>query len=461
MAKIAMIGAGGYVFPLRLIGDILAFPELQDSTLALMDIDAGRLARTANAARELIKHHNLPAKVEETTDRRAALDGAKYVIITFQVGGIDAFRLDVEIPRKYGIDQTVGDTLGPGGVFRGLRTIPVLMEIARDMRELCPDALCIQYANPMAINCWTLSDCGVKTVGLCHSVQGTSMMLAKSIDVPYEQVIFRSAGINHQAWFIEFKRRFPDGHEEDLYPLIKNVMFERHLAQRDRTLATTMAVDRGDHSDANRPVSNYEGGQEAVRSEIMRSFGYFHTESSHHASEYVPYFRKNPDTVQSYIANRWDYYQICTSHDESGHTGELLDRLKEKLVPSHEYGAFIIHSIETRQPRVIYGNVPNNGLIDNLPEGSCVEVACLVDGAGLQPTKVGKLPPQCAALNRTNINVQELTVKAGMEGDPDSVYYAVQLDPLTGALLTLPEIRRMVGEMLEAESQWLPQFCSK
>lgn len=449
MAKIAIIGAGGYVFPLRLVGDILSFGELQDAELALMDINPETLARTADAARQLVAHHRLGARITATTERQEALSGADFVIVTFQVGGLDAYRFDVEIPRRYGLDQCVGDTLGPGGVFRFLRSAPAFFEIAQDMRALCPDALLINYANPMAMNCAYLGRLGVKTVGLCHSVQGTTRMLAETMGVPYDEVFYRAAGINHQAWILEFRRG-----AEDLYPRLREVMGRTHLA---RTLAGGLEADRGDHSEA-RGISNYEGGQERVRTEIMAAFGFFHTESSHHASEYLPYFRKDKQLIEELIPQRWDYFQVCSQHDAAGFEG-LLERLKGELKPSLEYGAQIVHSIETGTPRVIYGNVVNHGLIGNLPEGCCVEVPCLVDGGGVQPTAVGNLPPQCAALNRSNIGVQELAVEAVLTENVEHIYHAVALDPLTGALLTLGQIRDMVDELLEAEAAWLPDFA--
>lgn len=452
MAKIAIMGAGGYVFPLRLVGDLLSFPALRDSTFALMDLDLGRAERTAAAARNLVAHYDFPTRIETTTDRRGALDGASYVIVTFQVGGIDAYRHDVEIPRRYGVDQTVGDTLGPGGVFRFLRSAPAYQAIAADMKELCPDAILINYANPMAMNCWLLSRLGIDTVGLCHSVQGTSRMLARHLGVPYEEVRYLAAGINHQAWFLEFQRG-----DEDLYPRLREVMKRQHLPRR---AVEALAGDHGEHSDANRGVSVYEGGQERVRTEIMAAFGYFHTESSHHASEYLPYFRKSPETVQQFIQRRWDYYEICAAHDESGRTTDLLTQLKAELAPSVEYGALIVDSVETNVPRVIYGNVENRGLIPNLPAGCCVEVPCLVDGNGIQPTAVGPLPPQCAAVNRTNVNVQELAVEAILSENREHVYHAVSLDPLTGALLTLEQIHAMVDDLIEAEREWLPGFLT-
>lgn len=451
MPRIAIVGAGGTVFPLRLIGDLLSFPALRDATFALMDIDPGRAEATAACACELAAHHGFPATFAATDDRRAALVGADYVIVTFQVGGLDAYRHDVEIPRKYGVDQTVGDTLGPGGVFRFLRSAPVYADIAADMRALCPDALLINYANPMAMACWYLSALGVTTVGLCHSVQGTSRMLARQLDVPYEDVRFTCAGINHQAWFLEFRTR-----DEDLYPRLRTTMVERHYAHHG---VKGLARDTGDHSGADRGDSTYEGGAERVRTAIMDAFGYFHTESSHHASEYLPYFRKSPELTRQFIADRWDYYAICSARDTGDQNRALLERLKERLEPSVEYGAVIVNAMETNQPAVIYGNVPNRGLIDNLPAGCCVEVACLVDGNGVQPTRVGSLPPQCAAVNRTNVNVQELAVQAALIGDREHVYHAVMLDPLTGALLTLDRIRAMVDELFAAHATYLPEFA--
>ena len=283
--KIAIIGAGGVVFPLRLMGDLLSFPALQDATYALMDLDLTRAEHTAAEARELANHNGFGAVIEATDDRRAALTDADYVIVTFMVGGTDVYRHNMEIPRTYGVDQRIGDTLGPGGVFRFLRTYTAYSEIAKDMHEVCPDALLINYANPMAMNCWYLSELGITTVGLCHSVQGTSRMLAENIDVAYDDITFRCAGINHQAWFLEFQR---DG--EDLRPAIQQAMTAKYV-EKD-------IQDRG------------VWGGERVRTEIMNAFGYFHTESSPHASEYLPYFRKNDDLIEQYVPIRWDYDEV-------------------------------------------------------------------------------------------------------------------------------------------------------
>jgi alpha-galactosidase len=377
--------------------------------------------------------------------------GADYVIVTFQVGGLEAYAKDVEIPRKYGIDQTVGDTLGPGGVMRFLRCAQVFRGIAADMSELCPDALLINYANPMAMNCWYLSELGINTVGLCHSVQNTTYMLAKHLGLPYQKIHYKSAGINHQAWILEFRYQ-----GRDLLPELRQVMRREHL---ERTTLREMARDHGDHSEHKREWTVYEGGQEQVRTAIMDTFGYFNTESSHHASEYLPYFRKSAADTHRYIPERWDYFQICSSHPEENEG--VLSALKAELKPSLEYGAQIIAAIDTNQPTVIYGNVPNTGLIPNLPQGCSVEVACVVDANGIQPIHFGNLPPQCAAVNRTNINVQELAVSAALTGKIEHIYHAIALDPLTSALLTLEQIKAMTTELLEAERQWLPQFAQR
>jgi alpha-galactosidase len=439
MAKITIVGAGGFVFPLTMIRDVLAFEELQDCTFCLMDIDATNLNRTAGYAQRLISSHSLPTSLQVTTDRRTALSGADFVIVTFQVGGLDAYRHDVEIPRKYGLDQCVGDTLGPGGVFRGLRSMASLTEICADMREVCPNALLIQYANPMAINCWFSSDEGIKTVGLCHSVQGTSAMLAEKImGWAPGSYSYLCAGINHQAWFLEFKHNGQDKRLE--------------LTQRvNEYAAGTIEAD-------NESDDLYGGGREQVRTAIMKLTGYFQTESSHHASEYLPYFRKTDADVHRWVPQRWDYYEICSKHDFEGQRAHVEELAEKPLSASQEYGAYIIHSMVTDTPRVIYGNVKNTGLITNLPQGCCVEVPCLVNQQGLQPTYVGDLPAACAGINVGSIAVQNCAVKAAQLGDRELVHAAVALDKFTSALLDLPTCRKMVDEMFEAEAAWLPQF---
>jgi alpha-galactosidase len=390
--KIAMIGAGGVVFPLRLMGDLLAFPALQDATYSLMDLDLGRAERTAAQARELAAHYGFEAEIAATDDQREALRDADYVFVTFMVGGVDVYRHDMEIPRKYGVDQRIGDTLGPGGVFRFLRNVPACHTIAEDMHELCPNALLINYANPMAMNCWYLTELGIETVGLCHSVQHTTHMLAEHIGLNYDKLVFDCAGINHQSWFVKFE----DTAGNDLRPMVRERMTDIFVTRNQR--------DPDPWKD------------ELVRTEIMNAFGYFHTESSMHASEYLPYFRKREDLIDRFVPTRWNYEAIRNGNLNRQADRSILDRMLGELVASDEYGSWIVNAMETGQPTVIYGNVPNTGLIDNLSPDACVEVACLVDRNGIQPTHFGALPPQCAAVNETNINVQRLAVEAALTG---------------------------------------------
>ncbi|MGC9336119.1 MAG: alpha-galactosidase [Anaerolineae bacterium] len=442
MPKITIVGAGGYVFPLTLIRDVLSFPALRDAHFSLMDINPDNLKRTYGHAKRLIESHDLPATVDATTDRRASLEDADFVVITFQVGGLEAYRHDVEIPRKYGLDQCVGDTLGPGGIFRGLRTAGALDPIIEDIQDVCPDALMIQYANPMSINCWYSSEAGVNTIGLCHSVQGTSQMLANRMDFEPGTWSFKVAGLNHQAWFIEFQHN-----GENVLPLLHKTMNEYAEKARQARLEGENVSDE-----------LYGGGGEQVRTAIMNLTGYFQTESSHHASEYLPYFRRTPEDVESWVPERWDYYEICKNHDFEALERRAAELAEEPLEPSHEYGAYIIDSMTTNTPRVVYGNVPNTGIITNLMEGCSVEVPCLVDAQGIQPTYIGDLPAACAGINAGSVAVQNCAVKAAQSGDEDMVYAAVALDKYTSAVLTLDEIYQMVDEMFEAEAQWLPQF---
>jgi len=439
--KIALIGAGSVVFTRNLINDVLSFPALQGSEISLMDIDEGRLRLAHNLVRTMVQARGLPARVEATPDRREAVRGADYVIVTIQVGGLDAYAHDIAIPQRYGVGQCVGDTLGPGGVFRGLRTIPVLLDLCREMDEVCrPGALLLNYSNPMAINCWAVATTGRSHVGLCHSVQGTSRLLAGWIGAPYDEVSYRVAGINHQAWFLEFRQR-----DEDALPRLRERIGDPDVI-----------------------------GQEPVRVELMRQFGYFVTESSGHASEYAPYFRKSPEMIEALSA------QFSSPADEWfdwGRTGGYLKECRERLptylndvraqvagekpLPggrSDEYGAGIINAMEMNEPFLFNGNVPNHGLITNEPQGACVEVPCVVNAMGVQPTVVGDLPPQLAALNRTMINVQELATDGGVRGDREAIRHAVMLDPLTAAVCTLDQIRRMTDELFAAEEAWLPQF---
>jgi alpha-galactosidase len=443
MPKITLIGAGSTVFTRNLCSDILLTPVLQDCTISLMDIDPDRLEQARSLVQAVVDRRGLVARVEATTDRLEAVRDADYVITTFQQGGLEAYKMDIEIPQRYGVEQCVGDTLGPGGVFRSLRTIPVLLDLCRDMDNVAAmDALLINYVNPMASNCWAVAEAtGRPHVGLCHSVQGTSEMLARWIGVPYEEISFLCAGINHQAFFLEFNRG-----KEDLYPLIWE------------------AIERPEID-----------AEEPVRIEMMKQFGFFVTESSGHASEYVPYLRKTAQMIEEELVPRFanerdgwfdwgrtgGYLRHCIRRaaESRQEYQELLEGVRDLATTrTHEYGSYIIEAIETNRPARINGNVPNCGLIENLPYGCCVEVPCLVDGSGVQPTSVGTLPTQLAALNRWSLSVQELIVEAALTGDTEVVHHAVMMDPLTAAVCTLPQIRAMVDEMLEAQAEWLPQF---
>jgi alpha-galactosidase len=441
MPKITFIGAGSLVFTRNLTNDILLTPALEGSTIALMDVDAGRLEQSRQIVQAMVDRRGSRTRVMATLERKKAIEDSDYVVTTFQQGGLDAYRIDIEIPQRYGVEQCVGDTLGPGGVFRALRTIPVLLEICDEIDQYASDALLLNYVNPMAANCWAIeAGTGLPHVGLCHSVQGTSEMLARWINIPYSDLIFFCAGINHQAFFLEFRTK-----TEDLYPKI-------HAAVENPDIY----------------------GQEPVRIDLFKHFGYFVTESSGHASEYVPYFRKNARAVDTELvpkftdkANDWlefgrtgGYYHHCLERvRQFKQEYESILQEDPSTEPTHEYGSRIIEAVETNQAITINGNVANAELIDNLPSGCCVEVPCLVDSNGIQPVKVGPLPPQLAALNRTSINVQELIVEAALTGSKEAVYHAVMLDPLTAAVCTLPQIHEMVGDMLTAQAQWLPKLA--
>ena len=436
--KIAIVGAGGWVFPLEIVRDILAHPALSASTLALYDIRPEAAERTLRDVGTLIELGGSAARAEVTGTLHEALSGTDFVVTVFQVGGVEAYAFDIEIPREYGVDQTVGDTLGPGGVFRGLRSVEALRVVAQAMKEACPNALLLNYVNPMSINCWATDLLGVNVVGLCHSVPNTAELLARELGVPHEEVTYECAGVNHTAWFTTFRRG-----EEDLIPAIRETMTRRYIEGRD-------LPPRSDDP--------YEGN-EKVRTELMRLTGYFHTESSHHASEYWAWFRKDPQVTSQYLDRRWDYLEICRRADTGESNAWIIDEARrEGLRPGGEFAAPIMDSIVTGTPRVVYGNVRNRGSISNLPDDACVEVPCLVDGNGVRPTRYGALPAACAALNLVQINVQRLAVRAAMTGDRDLVHAALALDPLTGALLTLPQVHEMADRMLEAEAEWLPQF---
>lgn len=431
MPKIVFIGAGSTVFAKNLLGDILHFPELAESTLTLFDIDSDRLRTSEIVARKVAEALGARPIIETTTDRRAALDGADYALCMIQVAGYKPGTvLDFEIPRRYGLRATIADTLGVGGIMRALRTIPVLLAMCRDMEEVCPQVTLLNYVNPMAMNTWAISRVSrIRTVGLCHSVQGTAMQLAADIGVPYEEISYLCAGINHLAFYLRFER---DG--QDLYPLLHQV------------------IEEGRVPDWNR-----------VRYEMLRRLGYFVTESSEHFAEYVPWFikRDRPDLIARFNIPLDEYLRRCEVQiaDWEAMRADFEDPAAAlRVVPSHEYGAKIIHSLETGVPRVIYGNVMNDGLIDNLPRECCVEVPCLVDRNGVQPTRIGALPPHLAALMQTNVNVQALTVEAALTGKREHIYHAAMLDPHTAAELDLEQVWALVDELIAAHGEWLPAY---
>ena len=437
MARIVFVGAGSTVFARNLIGDILSFPELADSELVLHDIDEVRLATSDTVARRIADALGVRPAIESTTDRRRALDEADYVISMFQVGGYHpATTIDFEVPKRYGLRQTIGDTLGIGGIMRGLRTVPVMAAMCREMESLCPDALHLNYVNPMAINCWALSRLtSVTTVGLCHSVQGTAEQLCSDLGIAVDEVQYLAAGINHMAFYLHFER---DG--IDLMPQLLEVA--QGGADPRRPMGSITMADR-------------------VRYEILRRTGYFVTESSEHFSEYTPWFikRDRPDLIECFDIPLDEYPRRC--EEQIAGWEALRERLERDDRPisvrrSHEFGSGIIHSIETGTPRVIYGNVPNEGLIDNLPQGCCVEVPCTVNADGVTPTAVGALPPHLAALIQTNVNVQALTVEALVTGRRDHVYHAAMLDPHTAAELDLTAIWSLVDDLLEAHGDAIP-----
>jgi alpha-galactosidase len=386
-------------------------------------------------ARKIVKQCGFHTRVESTTDRREALSGADYVIVTISVGGPKWIHPNRKIAIKYGVNEGVGDTLGPGGVFYAARHVPPILDICHDMEELCPNAWLLNYTNPMAIISWAVSDyTRVKNVGLCHSVQGTASELAKYMDIPVNELSYWVAGINHMAWFLKLK-----WHGKDVYPILREKF-------KDPAIYSA-------------PEAHW-AGPDMVRAEIFKAFGYFNTESSVHMSEYTPYFRKRPELFKKFkLKYLFDKDWIKRRQEEDDEFKQLISsNQKFPINHSGEYGSIIINSIETGIFSRINGNVKNKGLINNLPEGCCVEVPCLVDKEGIHPCYVGDLPPQLAALNRTNINVQELAVRGIVEKDKTKIFQAILLDPLTSALLTVDETRQMVDEIFEAEKEYLQGY---
>ncbi|MFK7693408.1 alpha-glucosidase/alpha-galactosidase [Paenibacillus sp. HJGM_3] len=431
MNKITFIGAGSTVFAKNVLGDTMLTPALQDFELALFDIDPERLADSEKMLLNLQATSGSKCQIKAYSDRKEALRGAKYVINAIQVGGYDPCTItDFEIPKKFGLRQTIADTIGIGGIFRNLRTIPVMLDFARDMQEVCPDAWFLNYTNPMAVLTNAMNTLGgIKTVGLCHSVQVCVSHLFRQLDIDTTGVKSKIAGINHMAWLLEVTK---DG--VDLYPEIKRRALEKQK----------------------------EKHRDMVRFELMFKFGYYVTESSEHNAEYHPYFikRNYPELIENLNIPLDEYPRRCINQIARWKTmrEEIVNNNNLTHERSHEYASRIMEAMETNVPFKIGGNVMNTGLITNLPKEACVEVPCFVDANGVTPTYVGDLPPQLAALNRTNINTQLLTLEAARTLKKEHIYHAALLDPHTSAELSMDDIVAMCDAMIEAHGSWLPKF---
>jgi alpha-galactosidase len=438
MAKIAMIGAGSMVFCKTLSMDILSVDVLRDSEICLMSRTKPKLDRMEAFLNRVVKGNGLRAKVWSTLDRREALREADYVINMIQVGGLDAFAHDYEIPMKYGVDQCIADSLGPGGVLRLLRTAPVLLDLLRDMEELCPGALLLNYTNPMGACCHLMGRVTdtIQYIGLCHGVQTTMDLVSGYLGLPKKQVDYTCAGINHMAWFLSLTDKKTG---VDLYPKF------RELCEKPEYYTN-----------------------EKVRCEVMRQFGYFMTESTGHLSEYLPWFRSSKRGMETYCdepafgGETGAYYKFSRLLADKYKDVDYLESESSELGNrSSEYCSYILEASQTDRPFRLQGNVRNDGYITNLPDGACVEVPCFVDRHGIHPVRIGALPPQCAAANMSNVSVQQLAVEAALSLDPEHIVHAIAMDPLTSAVCTLAEVREMTAELLEAEKEWLPQFAGK
>ena len=437
MVAVAFIGAGSTVFARNLVSDLLRFDDIRDALeLRLHDIDAARLSTSEIVSRRMVDAVGAGSKVTATTDLRAALDGADYVVSMFQIGGYEpATVLDFELPAKYGLDQTIADTIGIGGIMRGLRTVPALVEVGQAMRSVCPSAVLLNYANPMAINMWGLSElCDVRAYGLCHSVPLTARQLAGDLGVPEDELDYLAAGINHMSFFLRLEHQ-----GRDLYPELKGLYLDPAKA----------------------PCRDDWKLPDAVRYEMLRRLGYFVTESSEHFAEYTPFFlkRNRPDLIERFGVPVGEYLRRCQV--QIGAWDDLRERLEDPSTPlevpqSDEFAPRIIHSLETGMERQVYVNVPNDGLIDNLPTGCIVEVPATVDGNSVTPNRVGELPPHLAALVRTNVAPQELAVEALKTGNRDHVYHAAMLDPHTSSELDLDEIWSLVDDLIDAHGEYIP-----
>lgn len=435
MSKVAIIGAGSLVFTKQFLNDMFCTPCMSGTTYALMGPTMWKLEKMKQYADQIMEKNHIDGRIYCTTDRRDALKDADFVVLTFLIGGNEAYKYDIEIPLKYGVDQCIGDSLGPGGVFRILRTAPVLMDIAKDIEELCPSAYVLNYVNPMGAVCNVLNRSGnLKVVGLCHGVQTTLDLISGYTGVPKEEIDYVNAGINHMDWFLKLEH-----HGKDLYPVLKENMEKPEYFKNEK-----------------------------VRGELMRHCGYFMTESSGHLSEYIPWFRSSKEALDRY----------CDEPMFGGETGAALkfnmmvaEKFKNtdvfsiesgELEPrSKEYCSYIMEAIITGVPFKFSGNVQNQGYIRNLPQDGTVEVPVYADREGLHPCVIGELPAHLAAMNLSNLTVQDLAARAAMEGDAEMAFWAIAVDPLTSAKVTLNECRNMVQELFEAEAKWLPQFQKK
>ena len=453
MIKLTIIGAGSAVFTKNIVTDLLSVDAFKKMEIALQDIDPVRLKASHELLNVIAEKLNASPTITSHTDRKESLLGSDFVQTTIQVGGYKPSTvIDFEIPNEYGLKQTIADTLGIGGIMRGLRTIPVLLDIAKDIMDICPKAIWLQYVNPMCANMIAINNSfpEIKTVGLCHSVQGTAEMLAKDLGEKIEDIDYLCAGINHMAFYKKFEKKFNDGKNEDLYPRLKNlaekIINDEELSSRSKKI---------DH-ESDKVL------HEKVRYEILRRFGYFVTESSEHFAEYVPWFIKQnrQDVIDKYKIPINEYIDRCEINNRVWEDREnnMTSINSESLKRSNEYASFIMDAITNNNDVTINANIMNNEYIDNLPSNCCVEVPCLINSKGYHPTKIGKLPEHLAALMRTNINVQILTAEAAITKKREHIYHAALLDPLTAANLTIDEIYSMTDKLIEAHGDYLPKF---
>ena len=449
MTKLTIIGAGSTVFTKNIVVDLLTIKKFKSIEIALMDIDQNRLIKTKEVLEIIAKKMGATPKLSLHTNRRESLLDADFVQTTIQVGGYKPSTvIDFEIPKKFGLKQTIADTLGIGGIMRSLRTIPVLLNIAEDIEQVCPNALWMQYVNPMCTNMIAINKVfpNIRNIGLCHSVQGTAEMLAEDLQENINDISYQCAGINHMAFFQKFEK-ISTG--EDLYPKLKR-------------LADQILSDKKISSRTKKQEYPGRNLHEKVRYEILKRFGFFVTESSEHFAEYVPWFIKpnKEELIEKYKIPVDEYIFRCEYYSELWNE---LDKdisiiTNEAIKRSHEYASYIIDAIVNNNKFTVYGNVMNNSLIENLPSNCCVEVPCIVDNKGFYPQKIGRLPEQLSALMRTNINVQILTAEAALTKKRDHIYHAAMLDPLTASHLSIDEIYALTDEMLEAHSDYLPEY---